>query len=313
MTTPPNSPFRREAVEHHATARSAGGGLLELSPFWIRWAYPLLVVSVGLAALALGGLRVSEYVGGPALVRSTARVHVRMRDAGLVEKLSVRPGETVRRGQALVTLESTRAREELERTRQAYERALAARWRDRSNSGLRQAVSAAEAAMERARESLSARTLTAPCDGLVQELRTEVGRFVAAGETTVVLEDAAGARTIVAALPGHAGPRIRPGERARFEVHGFEHVYIDATVAPISHEIVGPGEARRLLGPELGDIVAMDGPVLLVEAHLDGLEFTALGSRYALHSGMSGRLEVELARRPLYAALLPSIDGPWRR
>ncbi|MDY7093056.1 MAG: hypothetical protein SX243_08810 [Acidobacteriota bacterium] len=74
-STPPSPPpsrpglYRREALEVHNAGLEGRGDPLRLSPRWMRWAYPLLVLSVaaGLVFAALG--KVEETAAGVAVVQ----------------------------------------------------------------------------------------------------------------------------------------------------------------------------------------------------------------------------------------------------
>jgi hypothetical protein len=91
----------------------------------------------------------------------------------------------------------------------------------------------------------------------------------------------------------------------RFEVQGYEYAYLHLAVDSVSGEIVGPAEARRYLGPVLGDVVAVAGPVVLVKARLEQDVFEAGGRTYAFHDGLYGRAEVAVRDDRILLSLFP--------
>jgi hypothetical protein len=81
----------------------------------------------------------------------------------------------------------------------------------------------------------------------------------------------------------------------------------------VGDEVVGPNEVRRYLGPEIGDAVQVDGPVVLLKARLPSPTFVAEGRTYRFHNGMHGTAEVEVRAEKILLALVPGLKALLRR
>ena len=93
--------FRQEALEYHNAAESEGH-VLRVSPRWIQWVYPLLLLVLAASFLYAAIGSTYEYAAGPALIRLEGRTELTARVAGTVSEVLARPGEHVQRGQLLV-------------------------------------------------------------------------------------------------------------------------------------------------------------------------------------------------------------------
>jgi membrane fusion protein (multidrug efflux system) len=80
-----------------------------------------------------------------------------------------------------------------------------------------------------------------------------------------------------------------------------EHAVIDS----IGSQVIGPEEARRSLGPQIGDALPLSGPVVLVRGHLPARTFESGGREYAFYDGMIGKAEVRVDSDRLLRLLLP--------
>jgi hypothetical protein len=108
-------------------------------------------------------------------------------------------------------------------------------------------------------------------------------------------------------MPGHFRPQLREGLPARLELSGYAHAYEPITLSRVSDEVVGPNEARRFLGQDVADAVAMTGPVVLAEAILTRDHFVADGRRYPFVDGLQGRVHVKVRSIPIILGLVPGL------
>ncbi|HLU68635.1 MAG TPA: HlyD family secretion protein, partial [Kofleriaceae bacterium] len=186
-----------------------------------------------------------------------------------------------------------------------YENHLAAFLLDPSDPAARAALTEAAAARERARARLAERSARAPRDGVVTDVRVRPGMRLEPGDhlMTVAGEDAPA--TVIALLPGGDRPELREGMELRLELAGHARADIRADIVEIGGEVIGPREARRFVGAEIGDALAIRGPVVLVRARLRGRSFESGGDELPFHDGMIGAGEVRVGSRRLLAALWP--------
>jgi len=98
----------------------------------------------------------------------------------------------------------------------------------------------------------------------------------------------------------------------RFEISGYRYAYQKLTVESVGEEVVGPSEARRYLGAEIGDSVQLTGPVVILKARLPRPTFQAEGRSYRFHNGMHGNAEVEVRSENILVTLVPGLKALFR-
>lgn len=300
--------FREQAVRHHA-GPGAAGDVLRLPPSWTRWTYWLLLLLalVGVGFLVFGRLR--EWAAGPALVRVEGRAELFALAAGTVEAIEVSPGDRVTAGQLLLRLDAARERADWRRVLSEFEARLAARLRDPTDEAARTALSSLRAELERAWARLEERRVRAPHDALVRDVRVATGRRVDEAQLLVTLDAPSPRFRVVALLPGASRPHLRPGMPMRVELVGQPGASQWVEVAEVGDAVLGPSEARRLLGPEVADAVQLDGPVVVVRANLPSEALTVGGRSWAYHDGMPARAEAALRSKPILYALFPALES----
>jgi multidrug resistance efflux pump len=299
--------FRREALAHSAGITAGEGEVLQLSPRWSVAAYWVLVGAFIAGALVLVFGTVDEYASGGAVVWVERRVDLTATIAATVSVVYVHGGERVARGAVLARFHSTREEAELARVDHALGVEIARTLRDPADRGARAAVATLAAEKDQAASRLDELTIRAPQDGLVGDVRIREGQRLAPGDIVVTLLDDAAERTLIAILPGHAQPRLRPGMPIRFEVTGYKYAYQELTIASVGSQVVGPAVVKRYLGQELADTVPLDGSFVLVEAKIPGGRFSVDGTSYDLRHGMSGTAEARVRSQRLLFALVPGI------
>lgn len=302
-------PYRKEAMEYSRKAGREQGDVLHLSPAWTRWTYWLLVslLMAGLLYCFFG--RVYEYAAGPALIRVEGRSDLTLHAPGVVATVEVVPGQRVEAGQTLVTFAAEEESSNLERLERELELQLIRFMRDPSDTAARQALTTLNAERERAEARLTARTLKAPRAGLVGDVRIQPGQFLAAGTRVLSLVTDDAPVTLLALLPGHYRPFLRPGMPLRVELDGFRYDYHELTIESVGEQIIGPGEVQRFLGPDLADAVPVTGPVVLVKARMPSQTFLNEGQVLSYFDGMPSRAEARVRSERILLMLFPALKG----
>jgi hypothetical protein len=93
--TPPETLFRREAVEAWASARDPGSGEVRLGARWVTWLYRLLLLLVVLSVIALFVVHAEERVTGSAVVEPGTGAVTALLPAGAAPDLTTSRGLTV--------------------------------------------------------------------------------------------------------------------------------------------------------------------------------------------------------------------------
>ena len=299
--------FRREALAHVRGSAAGEGEVLQLSPRWSLAAYWVLVVAFVAGALVLVFGTVDEYASGAAVVWVAGRVDLTATQAATVSSVEVRAGERVARGAVLARCHAAREEAEVARVDHALALEIARTLRDPTDRAARAAVASLTAERDLAQSRLDELTIRAPEDGTLGDVRIRPGQRLAPGDIVVTLWDDRAERALIAILPGHAQPRLRPGMPIRFEVAGYKYAYQELTIASVGSQVVGPAVVKRYLGQELADTVALDGSFVLVEAKIPSGHFSVDGRTYDLRHGMAGTAEARVRSQRLVFALVPGI------
>lgn len=300
--------FRREALQHYAHG-DAEGALLQLTPGWARFSYWMLLAVLAFAlAYAFAG-RVHEYAAGPAIVRVDGRLDLTARLDGTVATVSVQPGQHVVEGQPLVQLFTEQERAQLESLQQEFDLELLKELRDPGDQAARTNLSSLRAQRELATAKLAERLIRAPHDGVVSDVRVRPGGHLGVGDVILTLVNDDATLSLVALLPGRYRPMLHPGMPLRFELTGYRYEYRDLAIDSVGDEVVGPTEARRYLGPGLGDIVTIDEPVVLVHARLPSRQFTSNGEEFHYFDGQPAMAQARVRSEPIAVTLVPGLKA----
>jgi membrane fusion protein, multidrug efflux system len=301
--------FRAHAVEAARRGQSHGHPL-ELPPRWIGRATWLLAgaAAAGLAFAAVA--RAGEYARGSAVVRVEGRLDLTTASGGVVLAVEVEPGAVVQTGQPLVLFHADAEARELDRLDRELELKLVRILLHPSDDATRQSLAGLRAARELAAARLAERQVVAPRAGVVRNLRIRPGQMLAPGDAVLTLVDEERAAfSLVALVPGQFRPLLRRGMPVRFELDGYRQSASTVVVESVGDEAVGPSEARRFLGREVGDAVPVEGALVVVRARLPGAGFTYDGRSYRFYDGMSGRVEVRVRTMPILVMLFPALRG----
>jgi multidrug resistance efflux pump len=235
--------------------------------------------------------------------------HLTVDSPGLVSSVEVRPGQRVQPGQTLVTFRSQEETAALERIQREFDLQLIRVLRDPSDESARQTLTSLRAERELALTRQQARTLRAPQAGVVSDLRIRPGQYVSPGESVVSIVGDGVTVSLVALLPGGYRPTLEPGRPLRVELGGFPHEYHTFTIESVGDQIVGPGEVRRFLGPEISDALQLTGPMVVVRARLPAATFKSKGRTFNYFDGMLARADARVRQERILVGLVPGLKG----
>lgn len=302
--------YRREALTHYATGRRPQGDVIRVAPRWAAWTYWLLlaILAAGLLYGIFGTIR--EYASGPAVIRfDEGRSVLTATAPGTVSSISARVGERVRAGQLLATLYGAEEAAELKRIEQKIELQLIQRLRNPADESVGQALLDLRAEQELARTNLDERSVRAPSDGTVGDVRVRPGQYLSPGDVIMTLHGGGFDPSVLALLPGRFRPLLKEGMPLRLEVEGYRHEPQDLVVDGVGEEVIGPAEAARYLGSEISDTIRLDGPLVLVRARLESRSFEVDGQRFAYHDGMQGLAEVPVRSERILLVFFPGLKS----
>jgi multidrug resistance efflux pump len=300
--------FREEAEKAHEAANEKGAPLA-LSPRWLSHTYWFIVAAavVGLAFSFVA--KVGEYAEGPAVVRALGRLDLATPTGGIVIAVDVESGARVEAGQTLVRFHTEAERQELEHLDREFELKLVRILLYPHDDSARQSLASLRASRELAAAKLKQRQVVAPQAGVVRNLRIRPGQMLAAGDLVLTLVDETEASfSIVALVPGQFRPMLKVGMPVRFELEGYPQIASQLVVESVGDEAIGPTEARRYLGQELGDALPVQGSLVLVRARLPEATFRWKGETFRYYDGIPGKVDVRVRSLRLAAMLFPAFE-----
>jgi membrane fusion protein (multidrug efflux system) len=299
--------FRSEAVQALEEGDAASGELIHLSPRWLRSAYWLLAAAVAGSLSFSAFAFVGEYASGAAVVRVDGRTDLTATASGTVDKVLVQPGQHVAAGQLLVRFNVASESAELERLQMEFDGTLLKLLRDPNDQAARQSLTSLRAQKELAAARVKQRSVRAPHAGIVSDLRIRRGQLLQAGDLVLSLNGQGTRFYVVAFLPGQYRPLVHPGMPLRLRLTGFPRANALTTIDSVGDEVVGPAEARRYLGPDVADALAITGPIVLVKGRLAGTSFTSDGKRFNFYDGLTGNAEARVRAQRVLAVLVPGL------
>lgn len=289
-----------------AYGRDDIGRTLEVGDRWVPTIYHAVVMLL-LGALAFVCLvPVNEYATGTGFVRISGSQPVTSTAAGPIARMAVGVGDRVAKGDVVVELDGRIERAELERLQEQFDGAWTRVLRDPVDVAARASLPPLLPLLGRARAALEARVFRAPIDGVVTDVRGNLGGHVEIGDTLFVVEPDDATVEVVALLPGAFRPQLDVGKHARFAVDGSDSPQ-PVRLRDISADLVGATEVKRILGPALADGAPFSGTSVTLVAAVDARTYPADGRANRYYQGMLGELEVRLERKPILFLLLPRL------
>jgi len=306
-----DSPFRAEALDEHRQG-PRHGDVVRVTPGWIGRTFWVIAAAFVAGVLFIGFASLDRYSSGVGVVRARDRVAVVTPHAGTVDALVVSVGQRVAAGDVLVRLDAAMLRDELRRLDAEHEVRLRNRMLDPRDEAAAQAVMSLASRREAVADQLREREIRAPRGGRVIDVRAQPGHAVAPGDVLLTVGEPEGELQLWALLPGDDRPQMAPGMHVRFQIPGYRHGHQWFPVVAVDDAVVGPQQAARMLGPQVGDSVPPIGASVLVRATIPRSTFSTDLHDYRYHDGMVGMAEVRLEREPLFFVLFPFLE-PLRR
>ena len=300
--------FRREAMDHYRH-RGAQGPAFRVSPGWVTWAYPTMLILVVGAITAAAIARVPTYSTGSAIVMIEGH-RVTARTSGVVEEVYVSAGTAVTAGQELARLHDTEEAADLDEVTTEYEDAMIALLVEPTDRNARAAAIALAPRAKRAMERVGARVLRAPSAGRVRDVRIHAGSPIGAGEHVLTVVEDGAEPIVVALMPARDLPRIHEGMALLVRLDGYSKSRETATIIEVGREGIGPSAARKSLGDEIFDTLPIAGSVVMVRARMPRRDFdTGEDHRLELHNGMTAVGEIKIAEQSFLRTIVPGLGA----
>ncbi len=296
--------FVRDAIEAHQ-APAQHGNVIQVTPTWLPWVYRGLLAIVAVAVIygAIGTL--SQYTSGSAVIRLGGRADVTSDVAGTVMMLGGEIGDGVRKGQVLATLYDAEESADFARLQREFELQVLAVLRAPGDEGARRALGTLSAQRRQAQARLAARAIYAPQDGTIGDILVREGQPIRPGKTIMSLVVDQAQTTLMAFFPGGDRPHLQPGLPLRLKLDSFPRAPQEFIIESVADTVVSPSEARRFVGDDLSEGLALPASVVIVSASAPATTFAAEGQAFHYHAGMQGIAEVRLRSQRILRALFP--------
>jgi multidrug resistance efflux pump len=302
--------YRGEALEAHRT-RGQEGTLVQLSPTWVKRAYPILVVTMLIAIAFAIFVKVPTYSSGTAVVVFEGSTSVTSSATGTVEKVLVKENEAVKKGDPLLRLSSPDEAAQLAASETEWRDTQIQFLFDQSDEQVRKSLMSAATARDHALARVEARTVRAPRDGVVTNLHVKEGVAVQLGSYVLQITDENSEIEVLAFLPGKDGPRVREKMELQLELDGYKKARALGSITHVQADAVSGTEAAKLAGDMLVESVAKElqsGQWITVRARLPSRTFKTEHNTYHYHHGMHANAEVKVLSKPFLVTLLPALE-----
>lgn len=304
-----NPAYRREALATFMSGDSDESPVLAQNDQLTQWTYWILLLGLFslLAYLFLG--RIHDYAAGPGVIRASDRSEINALSEGTVSDVLVSPGDRVEAGQAVLRLYQGKELAELQQLEEEFQARLRQRLLNPDDVQLEAVLINLRSELELARSRLAERTITAPSEGLIGDIRVRQGQYVGTGQALLTISHNDDRRNLVALIPGRYRPQLQPGMSIRMELTGYPFDYQNLTISSIDNQVIGPQQARLYLGAAIADGLTIEGPVVLVQAELPASFLSRSGAEYVYHDGMHGQVEIRLRSEPIIHRLMPGLKA----
>jgi len=303
--------YRGEALEAHRN-RGNEGVMANLSPGWVKRAYPFLVITIVVAVVGAVFLRVPTYSTGPGVI-SFEGAMVTAPAPGTVARILTQPGAMVKKGQILIQMASNAEQTTFNQALSERDDALAQHLFDFTDIDVKKALQQKEHEVKAATDRLAQRNVLATRDGVVGDIKVLEGRPLQMGEPVATIVDGDKKPTIKCALPSKDVTKLRIGMESQIELTGIKKSREFATITKVHTEAVGPQDYGRMVGASVAETLHLDqtvtGSLIVVEAELPEKSFKAEHDRRDFYrSGMTATCEIKLKSTPFLATLIPSFE-----
>jgi membrane fusion protein (multidrug efflux system) len=251
---------------------------------------------------------IDEHAVGPAVVRIEGKFDITAKASAVVASVEVAVGERVAAGQLLLRFHAEDDQVQAERASHELELQLVRVLAAPGDTAARASLISLRAAKEQADARLAARTVRAPIDATVGDLRAHAGQHVSPGDTLVSLVGDDMRLSVTVLLPGRYRPLLRLGGPLRLELDGYHHQYRQLTIDAIGDRVLGPTEMARVLGREVADTLLAPGPVVMVTAKLASPTFLAQGREVRYFDGMIGVGRAQVRSESVLVTVAPGLQ-----
>ncbi len=301
--------YRGEALEAHRN-RGQEGTLVQLSPTWVKRAYPVLVATLLAGLVFATFIKVPTYSAGTAVIVFEGSTSVTAGAQGTVDKIFVKENEAVKKGDPLIRLNSPDEAAQLTQSETEFHDTQIQFLFDQTDEQARKQLMSAATARDHALARVEARTVRAPRDGVVTNLHVKEGVAVSLGSYVMQITDENSEIEALAFLPGKDSARIHDNMTMQLELEGYQKSRALANITHTQSDAISATEAAKMAGDMLAESVAKElaqGTWIAVRARMPSRTFKTEHSTFNYHHGMHAKVEIKVQSKPFLVTLLPAL------
>ncbi|HEX4450226.1 MAG TPA: HlyD family efflux transporter periplasmic adaptor subunit [Kofleriaceae bacterium] len=304
--------YRPEALDHHRK-RGTEGVVADLSPRWVRRAYPMIVISI-LAAVAFAFfIKVPTYSTGKGVVQFDG-TRINAPAAGNVALVMHHVGDGVAKGEPIAKLSAATEEADLRRAETEDQIAIASYLVDPTDDQVRKSLAAAHASRRRAQESVDQRTVRAPRAGRLTELHAAEGQALQFGEEIGVISDEDALPYVRAYMPGNDISQLLKKQfvtDGQINIKGYTKKREHGKITQIAPSAISSTEVRKQLGTAYESAIGagQDGVMFAeVRIELPHPWFKYHDEQMQYRAGMQCEVEIKLDEKRFLVQLLPDLS-----
>jgi len=300
--------YRPEALDNHRR-KGQEGVVADLSPRWVKRAYPTLVITM-FAAIAVAVLvKVPTYSSGNGVLVYPG-LAVTAPAPGTVEDVRVLPQQRIRKGDVLIKLASQKEEADLRQATTEYEAAEREYMHDNNDEQVKKSLVGAKAQMRRAEAAIEQKYVRAPKDGIAGDVRVQVGTALQFGDPVLTIVAEGTEPELWAFMPGNDKPQIHAGQELQIDFINYKTARAKAPIYELGTAAMSAGAARKLVGLELADALKLpnEGSFILVKARMPARTFKVKGQTLTYAHGMTAMTEVRIESKRFLVTLLPDLE-----
>ncbi|MEO8839992.1 MAG: HlyD family efflux transporter periplasmic adaptor subunit [Kofleriaceae bacterium] len=301
--------YRPEALDYHRK-KGSEGVVTELSPTWIRRAYPVLIGAIIVAMIFGIVVRVPTYSTGFGMIHYPGTPVVTLAQ-GSLEHLYVQAGDLVKTGDVVAKLSSPKEDADYEQFLADAENARQQYLFDDQDEQARKSVKSASIALAHAKAAVDQRYIHATADGRVSDIHGNENEAINAGTTLMTIVKPGTMPEELAFLPASDRPRIKMEMKLQVGIDGFNKKRPKLPITEISNDAFGAADVRRQVGQAAADTLKIpnDGASYIrVKGTFETDTFMVGKREFQLHEGMSTKAEIQIESKPFFASIFPLFE-----
>ncbi len=306
--------YRPEALDHHRK-RGTEGVVADLSPRWVRRAYPMLVISI-LAALAFAFfIKVPTYSTGKGVVQFDG-TRINAPAAGNVALVMHHVNDVVEKGEPIAKLSAATEEADLRRAETEDQIAIASYLVDPTDDQVRKSLAAAHASRRRAQESVEQRTVRAPRAGKLTEIHAAEGQALQFGEEIGVISNEDALPYVRAYMPGNDISQLLKKQfetDGQINIKGYTKKREHGKITQIAPSAISSTEIHKQLGTAYESAIGtgqagQDAMFAEVRIELPHAWFKYHDDVLFYRAGMQCEVEIKLDEKRFLLQLLPDLS-----